>query len=69
MLALVSQVFEMQILNKWPPGPQHESPARVYFIIIIFFFLHFGKTKHPLLFIETVTLLTSATRGKQFKVQ
>ena len=43
MLALVSQVFEMQILNKWPPGPQHESPARVYFIIIIFFFCILGK--------------------------
>ena len=45
MLALVSQVFEMQILNKWPPGPQHESPARVYFIIIIFFFFAFWENK------------------------
>lgn len=66
MFALVSQLFEMQILSKWPPGPQHERGGILLekgFLCIL------GKTKQPLLFTETATLLTSAARGKQFKVQ
>lgn len=66
MFALVSQLFEMQILSKWPPGPQHESGG---ILLEKNIFMHFGKTKQPLLFTETATLLTSAARGKQFKVQ
>lgn len=40
MLTLVAQLFEMQILNKWPTGAQHERGD----LAPKMFLMHFGET-------------------------